>query len=213
MNRHKVGLLGGTFNPVHRGHIELGLKIREAFGLDHILYILSARPPHKKSRKIPDARVRFRMLKKALKPYPELVPCDLEIGRREPSWTVDTIAELKARFPGDRFYFITGSEGFLKIRTWKEYRRVLESVSFIIVVRRADHVQKVEAILREEEIPFTAGQKPIPTFPAAYVYQYPSPHLTLSSTLIRRRVRLHQDVTGMVDQKNITEVYELYENQ
>ena len=47
MNRHKIGLLGGTFNPVHRGHIELGLRIREAFGLDRILYILSARPPHK----------------------------------------------------------------------------------------------------------------------------------------------------------------------
>jgi nicotinate-nucleotide adenylyltransferase len=213
MNRHRIGLLGGTFNPVHRGHIELGLKIREAFGLDRVLYILSARPPHKRSRKIPDARVRFRMLKKALKPFPELVPCDLEIKRQEPSWTADTITELKARFPGDRFYFITGSEGFLKIRTWKEYRKVLKSVSFVIVVRRADHVRKIKAILREEGVPSTVGEKPIPAFPAAYIYQYPSPHLALSSTLIRRRVRLHQDVSGMVDQKNIAEVYELYENQ
>ena len=213
MNRHRIGLLGGTFNPVHRGHIELGLRIREAFGLDRILYILSARPPHKRSREIPDATVRFRMLEKALKPFPELVPCDLEIKRQEPSWTVDTIAELKTRFPGDRFYFITGSEGFLKIRTWKEYRKVLKSVSFVIVVRRADHVRKVEAILREEAVPFTVGKKPTPAFPAACIYQYPSPHLTLSSTIIRRRVRLHQDVSGMVDQKNIAEVYELYENQ
>lgn len=213
MNRHRIGLLGGTFNPVHRGHIELGLKVREAFGLDRILYVLSARPPHKQSRKIPGATVRFRMLEKALKPYPELVPCDLETKRPEPSWTVDTITELKALFPGDRFYFITGSEGFLKIRTWKEYRRVLESVSFIIVVRRADHLRKVEAILREEAVSFTVGRKPAPAFPGAYIYQYPSSHLTLSSTIIRRRIRLHQDVSGVVDQKNIAEVYKLYENQ
>jgi nicotinate-nucleotide adenylyltransferase len=213
MNRHRIGLLGGTFNPVHRGHIELGLKVREAFGLDRILYILSARPPHKQSRKIPGATVRFRMLEKALKPYPKLVPCDLEIKRPEPSWTVDTITELKARFPGDRFYFITGSEGFLKIRTWKEYRKVLESVSVIIVVRRADHLRKVETILREEAVPFTVGRKPAPAFPGAYIYQYPSSHLTLSSTIIRRRIRLHQDVRGVVDQKNIAEVYKLYENQ
>src|SRR5512137_1629981 len=102
MNGHRVGLLGGTFNPVHRGHIELGLRVREDFGLDRILYILSARPPHKRNRGVPDARVRFRMLEKALKPYPELVPCDMEIGRAEPSWTIDTILELKDRRPADR---------------------------------------------------------------------------------------------------------------
>lgn len=213
MNRHRVGLLGGTFNPVHQGHIELGLRVREAFGLDRILYILSARPPHKPIRSIPDAAVRFRMLEKALRPHPGLVPCDLEIGREQPSWTIDTILELKNRFPGDIFYFITGSEGFLKIRTWKEYRNVLDSVRFIIVLRRHDHGPKIEQILKDEAVTIIHGTAPAADPPSAYLVQYPSPHLTLSSTRIRKRISLHQDVAGMVDPKNIAEVNELYENQ
>ena len=123
MSQNKTGLLGGTFNPVHRGHIELGLKIKAAFGLDRILYILSAQPPHKKRQAMPAAELRLAMLKAALLPHPGLLPCDLELRRRGESWTIDTIRELKAAQPDECFYFITGSEGFLKIRTWKEYRR------------------------------------------------------------------------------------------
>ena len=109
MNQSKTGLLGGTFNPVHRGHVDLGLKVKAAFGLEKVLYILSAQPPHKKLQPLPAAELRLSMLKEALRPYPGLEPCDLELRRPGDSWTIDTVRQLKRERPSERFFFITGS--------------------------------------------------------------------------------------------------------
>jgi nicotinate-nucleotide adenylyltransferase len=206
-------LLGGTFNPVHRGHIELGLKIKAAFGLDRILYILSAQPPHKKRQAMPAAELRLAMLEAALLPHPGLVPCDLELHRRGDSWTVDTIRELKAAQPNELFYFITGSEGFLKIRTWKEYRLVLQDVFFIIVLRRAGHRRKVEELLREEGIPCDRESENPGKPPAAFLHEYASDYLELSATAIRKRMARGLDISPYVE-KNVQRIMEeikLYE--
>lgn len=213
MSQFRTGLLGGTFNPVHRGHIELGLKIKAAFALDRILYILSAQPPHKKSQTMPAAELRLAMLTAALRPYPGLLPCDLELRRRGDSWTIDTVRDLKAEFPGDRLYFITGSEGFLKIRTWKEYRRLLREIFFIIALRRPGHRAKVEKLLRAEGVPFGPGCENAPGPPAAFLHAYASDHLALSATAIRGKLSRGQDVSPDVD-KNVHTIMEenkLYE--
>jgi nicotinate-nucleotide adenylyltransferase len=212
MSQCRTGLLGGTFNPVHRGHIELGLKIQAAFGLDRVLYVLSAQPPHKKQQSVPAAELRLAMLKAALLPHPGLLPCDLELRRRGDSWTIDTIRALKADLPGERFYFITGSEGFLKIRTWKEYRRLLREVFFIIVLRRAAHRLKVEKLLREEGIPLLERNHPGPP-PGAFLHSYVSDYLELSATAIRRKLARGQDISPYVE-KNVRKIMEeikLYE--
>ncbi|MBN2346954.1 MAG: nicotinate-nicotinamide nucleotide adenylyltransferase [Candidatus Aminicenantes bacterium] len=213
MSQNKTGLLGGTFNPVHRGHIELGLKIKAAFGLDRVLYILSAHPPHKKRQRVPAPELRLAMLRAALLPHPGLEPCDLELRRQGDSWTIDTVHELKAADPGGRFYFITGSEGFLKIRTWKEYRRILQEVFFIIVIRRRSHRRAVEKLLRQEGVPFgpegAAAEQP----PAAFLHAYVSDYLELSATAIRRKLSHGQDISPYVE-KNVQTIMEdikLYE--
>jgi nicotinate-nucleotide adenylyltransferase len=213
MGQCRTGLLGGTFNPVHRGHIELGLKIKAAFHLDRVLYILSAQPPHKKRRPLPAAELRLAMLKAALLPYPGLLPCDLELRRRGDSWTIDTIRALKAESPDERFYFITGSEGFLKIRTWKDYRRLLREVFFIIVLRRAGHRPKVEKLLREEGVPFGPESENAPGPPAAFLLAYASDHLALSATAIRKMRSRGQDVSPFVETnvRKIMEENKLYE--
>lgn len=213
MSQNKTGLLGGTFNPVHRGHIELGLKIKAAFNLDRILYILSAQPPHKKRQALPAAELRLAMLKAALLPHPGLLPCDMELQRQGDSWTIDTIRELKAAQPNERFFFITGSEGFLKIRTWKEYRRVLQEVFFIIVLRRGGHRQKVEKLLREENIPLGRESENPPPLPAAFLHAYVSDYLELSATAIRNKMSRGQDISPYVE-KNVQKIMEeikLYE--
>jgi nicotinate-nucleotide adenylyltransferase len=213
MTPSKIGLLGGTFNPVHRGHIELGLKIKAAFGLDKILYILSAQPPHKKRQPMPTAELRLAMLKAALLPHPGLEPCDLELQRRGDSWTIDTIRELKAASPADLFYFITGSEGFLKIPTWKEYRQVLHEVFFIIVLRQESHRKKVEKLLRDEGIPFGPGSQDAPCPPAAFLHTYVSDYLELSATAIRKKMAHGQDISPYVEKsvQKIMEEIKLYE--
>ncbi len=212
MSQPRTGLLGGTFNPVHRGHIELGLKIKEAFALDRVLYILSARPPHKKRQALPAAELRLAMLRAALKPHPGLEACDLELRRQGDSWTIDTLRELKAAAPGERFYFITGSEGFLKIRTWKEYRRVLAEVFFIIVLRRGGHRAKVERLLAEEKVPLLAAAG-APRPPGAFLHAYVSDYLELSATAIRRKRSHGEDVSPYVERNvhRIMEEIKLYE--
>jgi len=213
MSQRKTGLLGGTFNPVHRGHIELGLKIKAAFGLDRVLFILSARPPHKKRQSLPPAELRLSMLQAALQSHPGLEPCDLELRRQGYSWTIDTIDELKAGAASECFYFITGSEGFLKIRTWKEYRRVLAEVFFIIVLRRPSHQAKVERLLGEEGIPLDTACQAANGPPGAFLHSYVSDYLELSATDIRRKKSHGEDVSPYVE-KNVQKIMEeikLYE--
>jgi nicotinate-nucleotide adenylyltransferase len=214
MKQDKIGLLGGTFNPAHRGHVELGLKVMEAFGLDKVLYVLSAQPPHKKLQALAPAPVRLAMLTEALRPYPGLEPCDLELRRPGHSWTIDTVRQLRAAAPMARFFFITGSEGFLKIRTWKAYRQLFCEVFFIIVIRQKSHQAKVALLLRDEAVPFAPGAVDLPQPPGAALYAYASDLLALSATAIRKGTALRQDISPWVDQhvKTIMEENKLYED-
>jgi nicotinate-nucleotide adenylyltransferase len=214
MNQSKIGLLGGTFNPVHRGHVDLGLKIKAAFGLEKILYILSAQPPHKKLQALAAAELRLAMLKQALRPHPGLLACDLELRRPGDSWTIDTIRQLKSEYPTEQFYFITGSEGFLKIKTWKAYRQVLREVFFIIVMRQNSHLPLVKRLLRSESIPIGGEPENSPQPPAAFLFAYASAYLSLSATTVRKGAARGRDISSWVD-KNVQTIMEenkLYED-
>jgi len=219
MMKTKIGLLGGTFNPIHRGHIELGLKIREAFDLKEILYILSARPPHKKSRGVVPAELRWKMLQQALEPFPHLVPCDIEMKRSADSWTIDTVNDLKTRNPGCSYFFISGSEGFLKIRTWKEYQKLLHLISFIVVLRKESHKTAVEKLLKGEGIKprfdYSNPNRWEDRLPCVFLFSYSSDRLEISSTLIRQKVKFsgYEQMEQLVvkDVKKIMEENNLYE--
>ena len=150
--KNRVGLLGGTFNPIHYGHIDLGLHVRDAFSLDKVLYILSARPPHKQEMHMVPAQIRYLMLGKALAPHRGFEPCDIEMKRPDFSYTYQTIAQLNELYPDTEFYFLSGSEGFLKIRTWKNYKTLLRELSFIVVLREDSAAKEVEKLLTGENI-------------------------------------------------------------
>ena len=222
MNRtvksQKVGILGGTFNPVHKGHIQLGLNIREAFGLNEVLYVLSAKPPHKKNPDLVPPEIRWEMLTRALAPYSYLVPCDLEMKRPLDSWTIVTVEDLKRARPIDRLYFISGSEGFLKIRTWKDYRRLLHALTFIVLIREEEHRSLVKQLLKEEGVEpldFPDPEESENQNSVAYLYKYSSDILHLSSTLIRGKVRSSEQIDQFVDRqvKKIMEEKKLYEKR
>lgn len=217
----KVGLLGGTFNPIHKGHIELGLIIREAFDLDKVFYILAARPPHKKAGGIVPADLRWEMLTRVLERFPMLEACDIEMKRPLDSWTVDTVEELYRIYPGNVFYFISGSEGFLKIRTWKNYKKLLDRIPFIVVLRKEDHRKQVERLVKGEGItPYLCDDKTKPgntqadaQAPCVYIFSYQSDKLRISSTLIRQKVKESERIDNFVHRevKKIMEEYKLYE--
>lgn len=201
--KRRVGLLGGTFNPVHNGHIELGLKIKEAYKLNKIKYILSANPPHKENDLIVDMNIRWNMLEKALKYIPYLEPCDIEIKRKSLSYTIDTVSSMKEKYPEDEFFFIMGSDGFLHIKTWKDYIKLLRTVSFIVLLREERHRNKIIMILKEIGIKYTKGdlkendaQK---NFNRVFFYSYKSDTLKNSSTTVRERIREGLSIDGLVN--------------
>lgn len=199
--KERTGLLGGTFNPVHHGHIELGLQIQKAFQLDKILYILAANPPHKTNLNLAPMEIRWEMLSQALKPFPQLEPCDIEMKRHSKSWTIDTVNELKKKYPDTEFFFISGSEGFVKIRTWKNYKTLLHSLPFIVVLREPGQALAVEQLVKEEKEEHV------------YLYSYESDKLDISSTLIREKIKNAQPINGLVAEevKKLMEEYKLYE--
>ncbi|MCK4763692.1 MAG: nicotinate (nicotinamide) nucleotide adenylyltransferase [Candidatus Aminicenantes bacterium] len=213
--KDRVGLLGGTFNPVHLGHVDLGVKIQAAFSLQRVLYILSARPPHKEGTEIVPAPLRLRMLSEALASHPQLVPSDIEMKRHSYSWTYLTMNELRRIYPGDSFYFISGSEGFLKIRTWKNYKELLDTLSFIVVLRKAGHKEKVSNLLREEGVEPCFDMEVRAETPMIYIYTYESDKLFISSTLIRKRRKLSADIDLLVhpEVKKIILENRLYEER
>ncbi len=208
----RTGILGGTFNPVHNGHIDIGLRVLDHFDLNSIRYILSAKPPHKNGDHIVSASLRWKMLKAGLEPYPELVPDDTEIKRDEFSWTIDTIRQLIKCSPNDKFYFLSGSEGFLKIRTWKEYRKLFKLVNFIVVMRTLKQESEVTDLLEKENITPVAHGEPELNKPAVYYYSYESNHLDLSSTQIRHLAGREKNIDGFVNKKvkEIIEENDLY---
>ncbi|MCK5004504.1 MAG: nicotinate-nucleotide adenylyltransferase [Candidatus Aminicenantes bacterium] len=197
----RTGILGGTFNPVHNGHIDIGLRVLNHFNLDSIRYILSAKPPHKDGDQIVSAALRWKMLEAGLEPYPELIPDDTEIRRDEYSWTIDTIKQLIKSSPDNKFYFLSGSEGFLKIRTWKEYRKLFKLINFIVVMRTGEQESEVTDLLKKDGItPVVHGEQEI-NIPAVYYYSYESNHLGLSSTHIRNLAGRREKIDGLVNKK------------
>jgi nicotinate-nucleotide adenylyltransferase len=133
--RMKIGLLGGTFNPIHIGHLRGAEEIREALGLGRIYFIPSSMPPHKDSSDIASPADRLKMIELATGENPFFEVCDIEIKRGGPSYTVHTLEYFSSEFPDSEIYFILGAELFSEIHTWREYRRLFELSNFAVITR------------------------------------------------------------------------------
>ncbi len=131
-----VGLFGGTFNPVHFGHLRTALEVQEGFGLDRVLFIPAANPPHKDKKELAGDSDRFAMLSLALGDAPEFSASDIELKRPGLSYTIDTVRRLIGDWPDDtQCYLIVGVDAFMEIDTWKEYPRIFETIPIIVMSR------------------------------------------------------------------------------
>lgn len=113
----RLGIFGGTFNPVHMGHLIVAENVRDRLSLDMVLFVPAHIPPHK-SVDVAPARDRLEMVRLAVKDNPLFAVSDIELRRQEKSYTVDTLWEIKSQTNADLF-FILGSEAFLQIHTWR----------------------------------------------------------------------------------------------
>ena len=130
----KVGIFGGTFNPVHYGHLRAAEEVREKLGLDKILFIPSGRPPLK-TREIASARHRYEMLRIAVKGNPFLELSDIECRKQGKSFTVNTLEALKNINVGTEFFFILGIDAFLDIPHWWRPEQLVSMTDFIVISR------------------------------------------------------------------------------
>lgn len=133
--KKKVGLFGGTFDPVHMGHLRAGEEIREMLGLSGIYFIPSAIPPHKESSDITPSHHRLKMLDLALGSNPFFKICNYEIEKRTTSYTIETLKHLTGLHADYEYYFIVGHELFMEIETWKDYRELFKLSNFAVITR------------------------------------------------------------------------------
>lgn len=132
----RIGLFGGTFDPVHNGHLLVAMDVLAQFKLDKIHFIPCALQPNKANGPLASASDRVAMLQLALRDQPRFEICEFEIQRRGPSYTVDTLSYFaSSQPPGARLHFIIGIDAFLEIDTWKSYSRLFELAAFIVMAR------------------------------------------------------------------------------
>jgi len=132
----KIGLFGGTFNPIHFGHLRAALEVKEGFGLDQVLLIPAAIPPHKDCGALAAAADRLRMIELAAEGEPGIAASDVEIRRGGSSYTIDTVRQFRSELPaGAALYLIAGLDAFLEIDTWKSFRELLALVPVIVISR------------------------------------------------------------------------------
>jgi nicotinate-nucleotide adenylyltransferase len=132
----RIGVLGGTFDPVHLGHLAAAEAVREELGLGRVLFVPAGRPPHKDPARITPAEHRYRMTVLATAGNPGFRVTRMEIDRPGPSYTVDTLRQLAAQLPaGTELIFITGVDAFVDVRTWREPDELFRLSRFAVVRR------------------------------------------------------------------------------
>jgi nicotinate-nucleotide adenylyltransferase len=163
----KVGLFGGTFDPIHSAHLIVAMEAVEQAGLDEVLFVPAANPPHKTGATGADYEHRYRMVELACATAPEFTPSRLEEGAGK-SYSVLTIAKLREQLSdGDEIHFLIGADAFAEIRTWYRWEDVVRTVVFVVVTRPG----------HEYEVP-----------PGTRVHRLETLALPVSSSEIRRKL-------------------------
>ena len=172
----RIGILGGTFNPVHIGHLILAEYVRDCLRLDKIIFIPCNRPPHKLNNDLLEAKVRLGLLKRTLKVRKDFAVSDIEVRRRGLSYTVDTLAALKKKYPKDRLFLIIGSDLVKSFSSWKEPQRIKRLAKVVVVLR--------QRVKRKKGLIYVA-----------------MPIIEVSSSLVRRRIKENRSVRYLVSEE------------
>jgi nicotinate-nucleotide adenylyltransferase len=185
----KVGILGGTFDPIHLGHLEAASAAGRTLSLDRVLLLPSRTPPHRSTE--PRASIFHRFAMAALAASERgLLVSDLEVGREGPSYTALTLEALhREGFAPAQLFFITGSDAFADVGTWYDYPRVLQLANFVVVSRPG--APRVSDLIPNPQSLITN-----PTGPTVLSVEADTPDV--SSTDIRRRVGAGEPIDGLV---------------
>lgn len=185
----KTGIYGGTFNPIHNGHLHIVEEFRRGLGLDRVLLIPTRVPPHKAAPDLASAGERFAMCRLAAQGKPWLELSDIEMRREGKSYTAETLEELSVLYPQDQFYLLMGEDMFLTLGRWYRPETIFSLASVCTTPRSPDGLDA----LRQKALEYT-GQ-----FQARCFLEH-IPYLAISSTQVRQAVARGEDVSGLVPQ-------------
>jgi nicotinate-nucleotide adenylyltransferase len=199
----RLGFFGGTFDPVHLGHLVPAVRAFETFRFDALGFIPAAQPPHKQGEALTPFAHRFAMLALATQAYDRFLVSPLELERPGPTYTVDTVRRLRERFPADQLYFLLGSDSYSQIGSWHRWEELVELAHLVVLHRDTawgrelrDRVPgTLHARMRTVE-PFSLVADPEPTSRLIYLLDHePFP---VSSTHLRERLRRGQTIRELV---------------
>jgi nicotinate-nucleotide adenylyltransferase len=200
MSRERWGVLGGTFDPVHYGHLRAAESVREAMALDRIVFVPARVPPHKARPTVTAAEDRYRMVEAAVSHQATFDVSPIEIERQGPSYTLDTLDQLAGDSRREVF-FITGIDAFREIRTWHRWEALLQSHSFVVHGRPgyglAGALEVVPDSLRSRLVELRNGAPP-PLDRGPSIYLVSALTLNISATEIRALLRSGRSVRYLV---------------
>ena len=184
----KIGIFGGTFNPIHLGHIRLGQLVLDEIKLDKILYIPDNTPPHKSDKDLACGEDRLNMIDISLKDHVDMESSDIELKREGKSYSFETLLELKKLYPNDELYLITGADMFLTLDKWREPETIFKTANIIGVPRVKSDFEKMEEYA--ENVIKPMGAKVFMLSQTVFD--------TASSTYVRENIDDHQKIKDMI---------------
>jgi nicotinate-nucleotide adenylyltransferase len=156
----RVGLFGGSFDPIHVGHLILAREAKEQLGLDRVIFIPAAISPHKLHREPASAEARLEMVRAAIGGEPGFEVEDCELHREGPSFTIDTVRFLRERNPGDALFYFIGEDNLEKLHTWREIDELRRLVQFVVLARDAGEVAcEFPRVCRQVDVSSTEVRK------------------------------------------------------
>lgn len=186
----KIGVLGGTFDPVHLGHIMMAEEAKERLDLTRVIMMPTGRPVFRKGHRVTAAKHRLAMVRLAAESRPWLEVCDMETKRPGPSFTVDTITALKERLDGnDEIFFIIGWDSLAQLPGWREPARLVSLCRLVAVPRPGQVRPDIRAL--ENAVPGISGR----------VIFLDKPCIDISASAIRLAVRRGESLRGLVPEK------------
>lgn len=181
----KIGLFGGTFDPIHMGHIKLAECVLKEFGLDEIIFIPAGNPPHKSTTGMTDKKHRLKMVKIAIKDNDYFSVSDYEVNNESPNYSYITISHFKEIYADHEIFFIVGGDSFRDFPDWKNYRTLISLCTFIVVSRPG--IEDLEYFDK-----FSGDEKPPRVF---FLKDF---SCDISSTEIRDKLHKGDKIEGLV---------------
>ncbi len=175
----KLGLFGGSFDPIHEGHLEPVRQARRLLALDRVVFLPTAVPPHKPGRQFAPAHARYAMVELALLGEEGLYASAFELTEGRPAYTVDTLEHFRKRHPGAELYLLLGGDSFVELDTWKRWPDIVQLARLAVLVRPPLSLEQVRDRLSPELVGLTASER---------VHFVPNDPVAASSTGLRELI-------------------------